>query len=121
MLRLVKFNLIIIVMQVSEITWTPTEKEIANQAFKRAYDREMLALIEYVQEQSNKIAEIDHVWHLHDFLSARRHQIDGKYDYKYPVLLFVFAELLKEGWLHLEDLEGLEKDKLAKITALSRM
>lgn len=108
-------------MQVSEITWSETEKEIAHQAFKRAYDREMLALIEYVQEQSSKIAEIDHVWHLHDFLSSRRHQIDGKYDYRYSVLLFVFAQLLKEGWLHLEDVQGLEREKVSKIAALARM
>lgn len=105
----------------SEITWSETEKEIANQAFKAAYGRETMSLIEFIQKQSSRIQHIDDAWQLHDLLSAKRHQIDGKYDYRYPVLLFVFAELLKEGWLHLEDLEGLEKDKLAKITALSRM
>lgn len=108
-------------MQVSELIWSETEKEIAQQAFQRAYDRETKALIEYVQQQSQTVAQLDEVWRLHDFLSARRHQIDGKYDYRYSVLLFVFADLMKEGWLHLEDLEGLEKDKLAKISALSRM
>ncbi|GFE67614.1 hypothetical protein [Chroococcus sp. FPU101] len=108
-------------MQVSELIWSETEKEIAHQAFNRAYERELMTLIEYVQVQSHAIKKIDDVWNLHDFLSARRHQIDGKYDFRYSVLLFVFADLLKEGWLHQEDLEGLEKDKLAKITALSRI
>lgn len=108
-------------MQVSELIWSETEKEIAHQAFNRAYERELMTLIEYVREQSNNIDKIDDVWNLHDFLSARRHQIDGKYDFRYSVLLFVFADLLKEGWLHQADIEGLEKDKLAKITALSRM
>ncbi|WP_281261729.1 hypothetical protein [Aphanothece hegewaldii] len=108
-------------MQVSEITWTETEKEIAQQAFKKAYDREIMALIDYVQDQSDKIAKIEDVWYLHDFLSARRHQIDGKYDYRYSVLLFVFAQLLKEGWLYLEDIQGLEREKVSKISALSRM
>lgn len=108
-------------MQVSELIWSETEKEIAHQAFNRAYERELMTLIEYVREQSNNIDKIDDVWTLHDFLSAKRHQIDGKYDFRYSVLLFVFADLLKEGWLHQADIEGLEKDKLAKITALSRM
>ncbi|NJM74095.1 MAG: hypothetical protein HC862_30640, partial [Scytonema sp. RU_4_4] len=52
------------------------------------------------------------LWRLHDFLSARRHEVEGKYDYQYSVLLFVFAGLVKEGWLHLTELEGLDKDKL---------
>jgi hypothetical protein len=58
---------------------------------------------------------------LHDFLSARRHEIDGKYDYRYSVLIFVFAGLVKEGWLNIDELEGLQKDKLTKVAALARM
>jgi hypothetical protein len=61
------------------------------------------------------------MWHLHDFLSARRHEVDGKYDYRYSMLIFIFARLVKEGWLHLNELEGLDKSKIAKIAALSRM
>jgi hypothetical protein len=29
--------------------------------------------------------------------------------------------LLKEGWLNLDELQALDRDKLAKITALTRM
>lgn len=108
-------------MQVSEMNWSETEKTIAHEAFTKAYERETLTLIQHIRERSLEIVQLDDVWRLHDFLSARRHQIDGKYDYRYPVLLFVFADLLKEGWLSLGDLEGLEKDKLAKIAALARM
>lgn len=74
-----------------------------------------------VRNQVNEIDDIGDVWHLHDFLSARRHQIDGKYDYRYSVLIFVFAQLLQEGWLYLDDLDGLEPDKRAKIAALARL
>jgi hypothetical protein len=37
------------------------------------------------------------------------------------MLVFVFAQLLKEGWLNLDDLNGLGSDKLSKITALAKM
>ena len=105
----------------SEINWSESEKEAAHEAFKRAYEREINSLIEEVRQKASEIAEIDEVWRLHDLLSARRHEIDGKYDYRYSVLIFVFAKLLKEGWLSQDELQALERDKLAKITALARM
>jgi hypothetical protein len=108
-------------MQVSEIVWSQTEEKIAKEAFRRAYEREINALIQEVREQAGALTELQDMWQLHDFLSARRHDIDGKYDYRYSVLIFVFARLVKEGWLHLHELEGLEKDKLTKVAALARM
>lgn len=108
-------------MQVNNIGWSEIEEKIARKAFEKAYEREINALIEEVRERGSKLAELDQVWHLHDFLSARRHDIDGKYDYRYSVLIFVFARLLQEGWLNLDELKGLEPDKLTKITALARM
>ncbi len=108
-------------MQVNNIGWSEIEEKIARKAFEKAYEREINALIEEVRERGSKLAELDQVWHLHDFLSARRHDIDGKYDYRYSVLIFVFARLLKEGWLDLDELKGLEPDKLTKIIALARM
>lgn len=105
----------------SEINWSESEKKTAQEAFDRAYEREINSLIEEVRQKATTIANIDQVWQLHDFLSARRHEIDGKYDYRYSVLVFVFAELLKEGWLNLEELEGLAAQKRSKIMALARM
>lgn len=105
----------------SEINWSETEKKAAKDAFNRAYEREIKCLIEEVRQKASTISEIDQLWRLHDFLSARRHEIDGKYDYRYSDLIFVFARLLKEGWVNREELQVLQRDKLAKITALSRM
>jgi len=102
-------------MQVSNAEWSQTEQTIAQTAFNRAYEREINTLIKEVHEKASD------VWQLHDFLSARRHEIDGKYDYRYSGLVFVFARLVKEGWLHLNELEGLDKDKLTKVAALARM
>ncbi|MBW4626052.1 MAG: hypothetical protein KME49_11250 [Brasilonema octagenarum HA4186-MV1] len=108
-------------MQVSEAEWTDTEKNIARAAFDQAYKREVEALLKQVREQASTLVELSDLWRLHDFLSARRHEVEGKYDYQYPVLLFVFAGLVKEGWLHLNELEGLDKEKLSKIAALARI
>ena len=38
-----------------------------------------------------------------------------KYDYRYSVLISVFARLLTEGWLKKGDLEGLDADKIEQI------
>jgi Photoprotection regulator fluorescence recovery protein len=108
-------------MQMSEIGWSIIEETVAQEAFEKAYQREINSLIEEVREKASTIAEIDDMWLLHDFLSARRHDIDGKYEYRNSVLIFVFARLVKEGWLKINELEGLDRDKLAKIAALARM
>ena len=105
----------------SEAEWTDVEKNIARTAFERAYAREIEALLRQVREQASALVELSDLWQLHDFLSARRHEVEGKYDYQYSGLLFVFAGLVKEGWLHLSDLEGLGKDKLSKVAALAKM
>jgi hypothetical protein len=108
-------------MQVSEAAWTDIEKTIARTAFDQAYRREIEALLKHVQAEASTLAELNDLWRLHDFLSAKRHQIEGKYGYEYAALPFVFAGLVKEGWLHLNELEGLSQDKLAKISSLARM
>lgn len=108
-------------MQSTDINWSQTEQEIAQLAFNKAYERELASLIQTVREQASEIAEPQDMWKLHDFLSAKRHEVDGKYDNRYPSLVFVFAQLVKEGWLNLSELEGLDTAKLAKVAALSRM
>lgn len=108
-------------MQVTDTQWSNQEKEVAQAAFEKAYDREINGLIEEVREKAKAIAQLDDMWNLHDFLSARRHDVDGKYDYRYSVLIFVFAQLVKEGWIDINELKGLDEDKLAKIAALTRM
>lgn len=105
----------------SEINWSDTEKKAAHEAFKKAYEREINSLIEEVKQEIIEINEISQLWLLHDFLSARRHQIDGKYDDSCSSLIFVLAQLLKEEWLSMEELQALDRDKLTKISALARM
>lgn len=94
---------------------------MARRAFDLAYQREVDSLIELVRRRFDALSSVDSVWELHDYLSSRRHEMEGRYDFRLPTLLFVFASLVKDGVLRVEDLEGLSNDKLAKIAALSRM
>jgi hypothetical protein len=48
-------------------------------------------------------------------LTQRRQDINRKYDYRYSVLLFVFANLVREGRVSEEELRSLGEDKLAYI------
>jgi len=108
-------------MQVMNAGWTQIEEDIARKAFEIAYKRETNALIDSVRYKASSLTEIDDMWQLHDFLSVKRHEVDGRYDYNLPMLVFVFAGLIKDGWITLKELEGLNSDKLAKIVALTYM
>ena len=45
-------------------------------------------------------------------MSEKRREIDRKYDYRYSMLLLVFASLVNEGWLTENDLSGIGREKL---------
>ncbi len=52
---------------------------------------------------------------LERYLSARRKEIDVRFDYRYSQLPFVFGVLLREGLLRESDLDGLAEDKMELI------
>jgi len=108
-------------MQVINAGWTQIEEDIAHKAFEIAYKRETAALIDSVRHKVGCLNNIEDMWLLHDFLSVKRHEVDGRYDYNLPMLVFVFAGLIKDGWISLSELEGLNSDKIAKIVALTYM
>ncbi len=108
-------------MQVSEVDWSQKEREIAQKALETAFNREANTIVTLVREKSGEISCLDDLWKLHDFLSARRHDIDGKYDDSQSMFVFVFARLIKEGWLTLDELDGLDRAKVSKVSLMTRM
>jgi hypothetical protein len=100
--------------------WSDNEQVIARAAFDRAYGRAIEQLVTAVRTRSAALSSADTVWALHDFLSIERHTIEGRFDFRLEGLLFVFASLVKEHLLRLEELAGLDSDKLSKIAAMSR-
>jgi hypothetical protein len=108
-------------MQASEVKWSQQEREVAVKALETAFQREADTIVNLVREKSSDISCLEDLWKLHDFLSARRHEIDGKYDDSESMFVFVFARLIKEGWLTIEELDGIDSAKVSKVKLMMRM
>jgi len=99
--------------------WSEPEQAIAKTAFDRAYARAIDGLIAAVRSQVEGLQTAETVWELHDFLSIQRHVIEGRFDSRSEGILFVFASLVKDGLLQLDELQGLDQDKLGKVKAMA--
>jgi hypothetical protein len=99
--------------------WSKKERSIARTAFKKAYEKECNQIIGKLKEKSNKLSDPEDIWELHDYLSEIRKEMDEKFDYRYSVLIMVFARLLKQKYLQVEDFEGLTEDKIDRIENLA--
>ncbi|VEP13749.1 Fluorescence recovery protein [Hyella patelloides LEGE 07179] len=108
-------------LQLNENKSSKTEEKIAKEALKIAYERETSTLIASIRDRASLLTELEELWYVHDLLSTKRHEIDGKYSYNPSTIVFDFARLVKEGWLNLDELKGLKPEMLSKISALARM
>ncbi len=93
-------------------SWSPTEKKAARAAFDLALAREMKAIKEKAIVMVKNMQDDFAIWDLQDYLSEKQREIDRKYDYRYSMLLLVFARLVNEGWLTENDLSGIGREKL---------
>ncbi|MGH9395794.1 MAG: hypothetical protein ACRD18_02945 [Terriglobia bacterium] len=98
-----------------ELTWFKPEKEAARRAFDLAYQRECGAIMAKLKGMIESASGPPDIWKIHNYLSEQRRETDKKYDYRYSVLLLVFARLCREGWLTESDLRGLGADKILRI------
>ena len=73
-----------------------------------------------LRTRANALNSPESIWQFHDFLSIERHTIEGRFAFRLDGILFVFASLVKEGLLQLDELRGLDADKLAKVAAMAR-
>jgi hypothetical protein len=103
----------------NELKWSRTEKLAAKRAFETAYSRECEAITAKLREMVASVKGSADIWCIHDYLSEQREKTDYKYDYRYSILIRVFARLMKEGWLTEADLDGLQGDKIDKIKSLA--
>jgi hypothetical protein len=107
-----------ITTMVNDSKWSKTEKQIAKKAFEKAYKGECADLAGRIRSKAEEIKEPADIWRLQDFLNKKAKEIENKYDYRYSVLILVFAKLIKDGWLKVEDLKGLGQEKIDRITAI---
>jgi hypothetical protein len=98
-----------------DLPWSAVEKKAARRAFDRAYQRKCGVISAEVKKMAARSASPSDLWEIHDYLSEQRKTTDLTFDYRYSVLLSVFAHLLREGSLTEADLAGLQQDKIEKI------
>ncbi|MEL6494405.1 MAG: hypothetical protein AAFQ41_04680, partial [Cyanobacteria bacterium J06623_7] len=79
----------------SKIQLSEAEKNIAQQALQTAYTRETAALIATVRDRAPLITKLEDLWSLHDLLSTKRYEIDGKYNFNSTTFVFDLAGLIK--------------------------
>jgi hypothetical protein len=77
-------------------------------------------LLQQVQSRATELTSADSLWQLHDYLSIQRHTMEGRFDFRLDGILFVFASLVKDSLLQMDELVGLDAEKLAKISAMSQ-
>jgi len=94
-----------------DLKWTQSEKKAARAAFESALSRERLAIRRHVDVLLRDTRDGTEIWSIRDYLNEKARELDQKYDFRYSVLITVFARLLAEGWLTMEDLGGLDTAK----------
>jgi hypothetical protein len=104
---------------VSNFSWSSTEKKIARAAFDKAYTEEMKFIQLNLIKKTRNIHEPKDVWEIHDYLSDEREQVARKYDYRYSELIIVFARLLGQGFISKDDLKGLSEEKMEAIERIA--
>jgi hypothetical protein len=95
--------------------WSSAEKVIARKAFEHALQQDLGAIIRQAKKMAGRIEQPSELWELERYLTERRKEIDRQYDYRYSVLLSVFADLIQKGRLREQDLQGLSEEKLRHI------
>jgi hypothetical protein len=103
---------------ISANEWSKSEKEIARRAFDLAYVHECKAIEEELRKRVANLHDPKGLWSLHPYLSEQGRDIDRKYDYRYSVLISVFARLLDEGWIMIDDISGLSEKKIEAIRGI---
>jgi len=84
-----------------------------------ALNGELEATLREAKERAARIRGASELWGPERWLGERRREIDEKYDYRYSVLPAVFARVVGERRLSIDDLNGLEPEKLAAIRFLA--
>ena len=97
------------------LKWSESEKRLSRRVYEAALEAELAEVMAEFKSRATAVRMPEEMWALEGYLAQRRREIDGKYDYRYSQLLFVFGRLVREGRVKLEQLEGFSEDKLSYI------
>jgi hypothetical protein len=98
-----------------DFKWKDSEKKIANRVYEKARLSELGELIRNFKAEAAAIDDPDQLWNLIEEMKTRRCAFEQKYDYRYSVLVTVFARLVGEGRISEADLQGLDSEKIVAI------
>ena len=101
--------------------WSPAEKRIARRVFDAALERELAQVMAEFKRRAAAATLPQDMWAVEEYLAQAGRDIDTKYDYRYSVLEFVFARLLREGRIEDSELDGLSNDRLERIRRIAAL
>ena len=94
---------------------------MARKAFDNALERHLTVIIGEAKRLMASVAVPSDLWRVEAYLTESRKTVDRIYQFRYSDLLLVFSVLMREGWLQVADLTGLQPAKIADITRSAKM
>ena len=91
--------------------WSSREKKIAHRVFEAALQQEFAETMTTFKAMAARAENPDDMWAVESWLTRKRLGIDSKYGFRYSQLLSVFGNLLREGRITRQQIEGLAEDK----------
>lgn len=95
--------------------WSVAERKLA----QRVYEHARLAELDETLVEFKRLAAaaptVDEMWPLEEYLRSRRRALDEKYQFRYSLLPWLFARLVREGRVAPAELAGLSQEKLGEI------
>jgi Photoprotection regulator fluorescence recovery protein len=104
-----------------DLKWSNGEKKAAKSLFETALQRELHAYIEEFKERAAKVEKPDDLWLLSKQATMKQREIDEKYDFRYSQLIFVFANLLRNGTIQENELAALGEEKARYIVGIANL
>ena len=98
-----------------DLKWSESEKKLSRRVFESALQAELADIMAEFKAKAQAVATPEEMWALRAYLSNKEREIDAKYDYRYSQLIVVFGNLLREGRIQHEQLQGLSEDKRSYI------
>jgi hypothetical protein len=98
-----------------DFKWSGSEKKIAQRAFEAARESVLAGIMAEFKAKAAAAATVVEMWAVEDYLRDSRQQVQELLDYRYSVLLMVFARLIREGHMDEGQLAGLAAEKLEMI------
>ena len=97
------------------LKWSESEKRLSRRVYEVALDAELTEVMAEFKFKAIAVQTPEEMWALEAYLAQQRRDIQGKYDYRYSQLLFVFGRLVREGRVQIEQLQGFSEEKLSYI------